>query len=179
MGRSLRRIKRYRPKLTKKKLRQPQRRAPTPIALQNQEPALNAKLDGQPAWDSLATYPTNYQHTGLVDDPNRAVGVRFADGVKPLVRASQSRHPPQHTVQLLLHSLTPKSKWRKWKSRMTVCQLCAYVVWTASPPPRCTDLRVLLNKERLAGKAPPPKLTAHQQQVVQRLVDAHGEDVEV
>lgn len=63
---------------------------------------------------------------------------------------------------------------------------CGYLqISTISPPQfvqfrhNPTDLRVLLNKERLAGKAPPPKLTAHQQQVVQRLVDAHGDDVEV
>ncbi len=42
-----------------------------------------------------------------------------------------------------------------------------------------TDFRVLLNKERRSGKAPHPKLTAHQQQVMQQLVEAHGNDVEV
>ena len=88
MGRSLRRSKRYRPKLTKKKPRQPQTRAKTPISLQNNEAVLATKL-GQTEWDSLKkTYPANYAQTGLVDDPNRAVGVRFVQGVKPLVRIS-------------------------------------------------------------------------------------------
>lgn len=55
------------------------------MALTNQEPSLS-KLHTQPAWDALVTYPENYKHTGLVDDPNQAVGVRFVEDVKPLVR---------------------------------------------------------------------------------------------
>ncbi len=85
MGGSLRRSKRHRPKLTKKKPRQPQRKAKTPVALTSQEPALSVKLQTQPEWDTLVTYPQNYKHTGLVDDPNKAVGVRFVEHVKPLV----------------------------------------------------------------------------------------------
>jgi hypothetical protein len=44
------------------------------------------------------------------------------------------------------------------------------------PPP---ELRVVCNQERKTGKAPPKRLTTHQRAIVERLLAAHGEDVEV
>ncbi len=41
------------------------------------------------------------------------------------------------------------------------------------------DLRAVEGKQRRSGKAPLTKLTTHQRQVMQRLIAAHGEDVEV
>ena len=41
------------------------------------------------------------------------------------------------------------------------------------------DLRAVEGKQRRSGKAPLTKLTTHQRQVMQRLTDAHGDDVEV
>ena len=42
------------------------------------------------------------------------------------------------------------------------------------------DLRTLENRPRRDGKrAQPSRLTAHQQQVIQQLVQAHGQDIEV
>lgn len=38
---------------------------------------------------------------------------------------------------------------------------------------------VILKQQREAGPAPPPRLTAHQRQIVVRLIAAHGDDVEV
>ncbi|KAF8065911.1 hypothetical protein HT031_002972 [Scenedesmus sp. PABB004] len=40
------------------------------------------------------------------------------------------------------------------------------------------ELRVLTNQERKSGKAPPKRLTSHQRQIVERLVAAHGDDVQ-
>ncbi|KAK9826477.1 hypothetical protein WJX81_003338 [Elliptochloris bilobata] len=40
------------------------------------------------------------------------------------------------------------------------------------------DLRTVEGKQRRSGKAPLTKLTTHQRQVMQRLTDAHGDDVE-
>ncbi|KAK9811879.1 hypothetical protein WJX72_011665 [[Myrmecia] bisecta] len=40
------------------------------------------------------------------------------------------------------------------------------------------DMRVALGKVRKSGKAPPEKLTTHQNQIMARLVAAHGDDVE-
>ena len=41
------------------------------------------------------------------------------------------------------------------------------------------DLRAVEGKQRRSGRAPLTKLTTHQRQVMQRLTDAHGDDVEV
>jgi hypothetical protein len=41
------------------------------------------------------------------------------------------------------------------------------------------ELRVVCNKERKTGKAPPKRLTSHQRQIVEKLIAAHGEDVQV
>ena len=41
------------------------------------------------------------------------------------------------------------------------------------------DLRAVEGKQRRSGRAPLTKLTTHQRQVMQRLTDAHGEDIEV
>ena len=38
---------------------------------------------------------------------------------------------------------------------------------------------VVLHQQRESGPAPPPRLTAHQRQIVERLIAAHGEDVQV
>jgi hypothetical protein len=40
-------------------------------------------------------------------------------------------------------------------------------------------LRAAEGKVRRSGKALPQKLTTHQQQIMQRLVQAHGDNVEV
>mmetsp|Transcript_40546 Transcript_40546/g.114840 ORF Transcript_40546/g.114840 Transcript_40546/m.114840 type:complete len:184 (-) Transcript_40546:443-994(-) len=40
------------------------------------------------------------------------------------------------------------------------------------------ELRALSNKQRKSGKAPPKKLTTHQKQIMEKLIDAHGEDIE-
>ena len=50
----------------------------------------------------------------------------------------------------------------------------------AAVPCMHADLRTLENRPRRDGKrALPSRLTAHQQQVIQRLVQAHGQDLEV
>jgi hypothetical protein len=41
------------------------------------------------------------------------------------------------------------------------------------------ELRAACSKERKTGKAPPKRLTTHQRQIVERLVKAHGDDVQV
>jgi hypothetical protein len=43
----------------------------------------------------------------------------------------------------------------------------------------CAELRALNNKQRKTGKAAPKRLTPHQKQIVERLIEAHGDDVEV
>mmetsp|Transcript_10412 Transcript_10412/g.18865 ORF Transcript_10412/g.18865 Transcript_10412/m.18865 type:complete len:184 (-) Transcript_10412:98-649(-) len=40
------------------------------------------------------------------------------------------------------------------------------------------ELRALNNKQRKTGKAAPKRLTPHQKQIVERLIEAHGDDVE-
>jgi len=40
------------------------------------------------------------------------------------------------------------------------------------------ELRVVCNKERKTGVAPPPRLTTHQRQIMERLIEKYGEDVE-
>lgn len=40
------------------------------------------------------------------------------------------------------------------------------------------ELRAACGKERKSGAAPPKRLTTHQRAIVERLVDAHGDDVE-
>jgi len=35
------------------------------------------------------------------------------------------------------------------------------------------------NQERKSGKAPPKRLTTHQRQIVERLIAAHGDDLQV
>jgi hypothetical protein len=42
-----------------------------------------------------------------------------------------------------------------------------------------SELRAATNQERSSGKAPPPRPTTHQRQVMERLIAQHGEDVEV
>ena len=42
-----------------------------------------------------------------------------------------------------------------------------------------SDLRAIEGKQRNGGRAAVPKLTAHQQQIVERLMQAHGNDIEV
>ena len=42
-----------------------------------------------------------------------------------------------------------------------------------------SDLRAIEGKQRKGGRAAVPKLTAHQQQIVERLMQAHGNDIEV
>jgi nucleolar protein 16 len=39
-------------------------------------------------------------------------------------------------------------------------------------------MRTLEGRERRSGKAPPQKLTTHQTTIVQKLVEAHGADIE-
>lgn len=41
------------------------------------------------------------------------------------------------------------------------------------------ELRAACSKERKTGKAPPKRLTTHQRQIVERLIAAHGDDVQV
>lgn len=40
------------------------------------------------------------------------------------------------------------------------------------------ELRVVCNQERKSGKAPPKRLTTHQRQIVERLIAAHGDDLQ-
>lgn len=47
------------------------------------------------------------------------------------------------------------------------------------PALACAELRALSNKQRKTGKAAPKRLTTHQKQIVERLIAAHGDDVEV
>lgn len=41
------------------------------------------------------------------------------------------------------------------------------------------EIRAATGKMRKSGKKAPAPLTAHQKQIVQRLLDAHGEDIQV
>ena len=43
----------------------------------------------------------------------------------------------------------------------------------------CADMKVTFGKMRSTGRAPPAPLTANQTQIVKRLIDAHGDDVQV
>uniref|UniRef100_A0A061SBI4 Nucleolar protein 16 n=1 Tax=Tetraselmis sp. GSL018 TaxID=582737 RepID=A0A061SBI4_9CHLO len=40
------------------------------------------------------------------------------------------------------------------------------------------ELRILMAKQRKTGKAAPQRLTSHQKQIVEKLIEAHGSDVE-
>lgn len=44
---------------------------------------------------------------------------------------------------------------------------------------RTSDFAAAMGQQRPSGPAPPPRLTSHQRQIMQRLVAAHGDDVEV
>ena len=43
----------------------------------------------------------------------------------------------------------------------------------------CADFAAAMGKQRPSGPAPPPRLTAHQRQIMERLIDAHGDNIEV
>lgn len=64
------------------------------------------------------------------------------------------------------------------RAQASIKQLCWHQLSTS--PVDHADLRTLENKPRRDGKrSQPSKLTTHQLQVIQRLIEAHGEDVEV
>jgi hypothetical protein len=56
---------------------------------------------------------------------------------------------------------------------------CKAQLITRTPYALSAELRVVCNKERKTGKAPPKRLTSHQRQIVDKLIAAHGEDVQV
>lgn len=41
------------------------------------------------------------------------------------------------------------------------------------------ELRAAINKERKSGKAPPKRLSSHQRQIVESLIQRHGDNIEV
>lgn len=50
---------------------------------------------------------------------------------------------------------------------------CVPLFWTGA------ELRVASNLPRKSGKAPPKRLTSHQREVMQRLIERHGDDAKV
>lgn len=60
-----------------------------------------------------------------------------------------------------------------WLTSILLSRVLCFCCWCL------TELRAACSKERKAGKAPPKRLTTHQRQIVERLVAAHGDDVQV
>lgn len=59
---------------------------------------------------------------------------------------------------------------------LSCCSACPCLLSMLFVPP---ELRVVCNQERKSGKAPPKRLTTHQRQIVERLIAAHGDDLQV
>lgn len=85
----------------------------------------------------------------------------------------------------VLHLPCAACKWGACRYSLHSCriqQLLAMLLLTCADcicHALSAELRVVCNKERKTGKAPPKRLTSHQRQIVERLVAAHGEDVQV
>ena len=73
MGRSLRRAKRTRPKVTVKGKRKPKSKSVVPSDLKKAAEADRAKL-GLNSWNDQKTYEDNYREAGLVPDANATFG---------------------------------------------------------------------------------------------------------
>jgi hypothetical protein len=59
------------------------------------------------------------------------------------------------------------------------CKLNQPFLPSSYHPPPPAEMRVVVGKMRKTGKAAPKTLTTHQKQIVQSLLKAHGEDVQV
>lgn len=74
MGGSLRRSKRYRPKVTRSTKRQKQAKTKLPDEITAGRPDLKQKLNQEPDWDTLKNLGDNYTGSGFVGDPNSRFG---------------------------------------------------------------------------------------------------------
>ncbi|CAL5229790.1 g13181 [Coccomyxa viridis] len=139
MGRSLRRAKKTRPKISIKKKRQPLTRAKVPVEITSQRPDVEAKLGSPAEWNREKALHSNYASNLFQSDPNEGFGRNAA--------------PPKPVEEI--------------------------IVETAADVESDDDLRTLENRPRRDGKrSQPSRLTGNQQQVIQRLIEAHGQDVE-
>lgn len=141
MGGSLRRSKRFRPKLTIKKKRHPLRKSKVAHDItQGRVDDIQTKLGVRPSWQKEKGYSENYKEAGLLSDINAGFG-----------------------RNLKTDALQAESDARDSDGQDAVLD---------------EDFAAAMGQQRPSGPAPPPRLTSHQRQIMQRLVTAHGEDVE-
>ncbi|CAL8469696.1 g9237 [Coccomyxa elongata] len=74
MGRSLRRAKKTRPKLTVKGKKKPRIKAKVPLEITSQRPSMGNKLGVEPQWDREKPLTSNYASNQVLLDPNAGFG---------------------------------------------------------------------------------------------------------
>ncbi|WPT14129.1 hypothetical protein PSENEW3_00000260 [Picochlorum sp. SENEW3] len=83
MGRSLRRIKRSRPKIIKRKSKTRFTKSKIPHELKKGSEALEDKLGAELEWDESKHLKDNYEESGFVMDPNEGHGRKTRGGINP------------------------------------------------------------------------------------------------
>ncbi|EIE21391.1 hypothetical protein COCSUDRAFT_48090 [Coccomyxa subellipsoidea C-169] len=136
MGRSLRRAKKFRPKLTVKGKKKPRTKAKIPLEITAHRPGMAAKLGAEPNWDREKPLTSNYASNKVLQDPNAG----FGRNAKPDIIQDDEEIDNEAESD--------------------------------------DDLRALEGKCRRSGPAPLQKLTTNQRQIMERLKEAHGDDLQ-
>jgi hypothetical protein len=127
-------------------------------------------------WDAKDTVVANYEHTGLVRDPNAGFGRNKRLDV------IQEKAQDAAVLEAELDDGECWQEWRTWHVRpLAACRQMHATQASGSEWSVLVDadLKAACNQQRSSGKAPPKRLTPHQRQIVQRLIAAHGDDTKV
>mmetsp|Transcript_11264 Transcript_11264/g.33849 ORF Transcript_11264/g.33849 Transcript_11264/m.33849 type:complete len:188 (-) Transcript_11264:187-750(-) len=101
MGGSLRRSKKYRPKLTIRKKRTALTRGKTPIEITQGKAAVAEKLGKQPEWSQLKNFADNYETAGLLSDANAGFGRNLkTDALQSVVADAEEREATGAVAEL-------------------------------------------------------------------------------
>ena len=113
--------------------------------------------------------------------PHRVMCLGLQQRVEELEETGEEPESDDGTEMTFLHMLLVYIVAAHEKSVQNACPAAEKVpLQTILTMDAATaDLKVSLGKMRRSGKAPPQPLTAHQTQVLLRLINAHGDDVEV
>jgi len=110
-----------------------------------------------------------------------AEAVESDDGARPaeaLGRRPAARAPRWAVVRGVCPGASALLCLSRTQQRVA-CRASRHSMHTERRGAARADLRAVEGKQRRSGKAPLTKFTTHQRQVVQRLIAAHGDDVEV
>lgn len=141
MGRSRRRLKKHRTKVSRRPPKKPRTSSKLPLEIIAGKSDLEKKLGRRANWDVQDGLDVNYAANGFLADPNAGFGRNLAVD-----------HIKERAMALENGSLEYESD---------------------------DDLRQFEGKLRRDGKrAQVNKPTFHQQRIIERLLDAHGEDIE-